>query len=149
MILLFPWSRKTTDGRPSPKNYPYWAEVVKAFPDKVHQLSCYDEPSVPGCLMRSNDLLLAEIKNLLNNCNTWMSVDNFAHHLAWSIDKKGVAIFGSSDPNIFGHQENINILKDRRFLRQRQFGLWAEEQLDPKIFVSPDIVIEAVSKLLH
>jgi ADP-heptose:LPS heptosyltransferase len=77
-----------------------------------------------------------------------MSVDNFAHHLAWSAGKPGVAIFGSSDPIIFGHPENINLLKGRQHLRARQFGLWSEEQWRPEIFVPPSEVVSAVLKLL-
>lgn len=64
-------------------------------------------------------------------------------HLAWSIGQPGVAIFGPSDPNIFGHVENINLLKDRRYLRERQFWLWSQYEPNPEAFVDPKVVIAA------
>jgi ADP-heptose:LPS heptosyltransferase len=150
MIIISPWSRKTTDGRPSPKNYPFWAEVVKAFPGQIHQVSCTGEPDIPSCQLRSNDLKLSQIEELIRSCETWVSVDNMTHHLAWSIKKPGIVIFGPSDPNIFGHPENINLLKDRKFLRSRQFGLWAEDQWQHEIFVPPQEVVAAINyRLTH
>ena len=148
MILIAPWARNTTNGIQSPKNYPYWEDVVNGLRDKVIQISCNDEPNINGCSQRYNDLSLDKIELLINECNTWISIDSFLPHLGWSLGKPGVVIFGLSDPLIFGHSENINLLKDRKYLRKRQFGLWAEEQFNPDVFVSPDQVVDAVNKLI-
>lgn len=147
-ILLFPWASKTTDGKMSPKNYPYWDEVASAFPGRVHQISLCDEPSVKGCHKRSDNLSLPDIERLIIECDTYITVDSFAAHLGWYVKKKGVVIFGVSDPIIFGHPENINLLKDRKYLRVRQFGLWAEESLNKEAFVDPELVINAVNVVL-
>lgn len=147
MIAIFPWSRTTTDGKPSPKNYPYWPEVVRGLVktgQEVLQVSCTGEPDVAGA-RRENDLPLRKIGELMQAADTWISVDNFAHHMAWTLGHSGVVIFGSSDPTIFGHPENINLLKDRRFLRKWQFRLWCQENPNPDIFVGPEAVIRAVS----
>lgn len=145
MILIFPWARKTTDGKLSPKDYPYWPEVVRLFASKdikTHQVSCAGEAGI-SCDTRSDDLSLAKIQAALKECESWISVDSFVPHMAWSIGEPGVAIFGLSDPWIFGHPDNINLLKDRKFLRKRQFGLWSQETPNPKAFISPDIVVTA------
>jgi ADP-heptose:LPS heptosyltransferase len=146
LILISPWSRKTTDGKLSPKNYPHWPAVVEALAKAgydVLQLSCKGEADVPLAARRDN-LPLSEIALLMNECQTWASVDNFFHHMAWTVGEPGVVIFGSSDPEIFGHAENINLLKDRRFLREWQFRHWSQESIRPEIFVGPEAVVGAV-----
>jgi ADP-heptose:LPS heptosyltransferase len=150
MILISPWSRNTTEGKPSPKNYPHWAEVVsglsKAGYDTV-QVSCAGEADVPG-VRRVDDLRLSDIAELMRSCETWISVDNFFHHMAWTLGIPGVVIFGMSSPIIFGHVGNTNLLKDRHFLRLRQFGLWSQEPPNPKAFVDPQVVVDAAVSLI-
>lgn len=146
MILVSPWARNTTEGRPSPKNYPHWKAVVDGLSKIGHELiqvSCSGEPDVPGVARRMNNLPLKQIAELLKTCKTWLAPDNFLPHMAWTIGQPGVVIFGPSSPDIFGHPENINLLKDRRFLRARQFGLWSQENPNPEAFVAPEIVISA------
>lgn len=146
MILIFPWSRNTSEGKPSPKNFPYWGETVAGLAASGHevlQLSCAQEAAVPGA-RRMDDLPLEKIAELIKSSETWLSVDNFAHHMAWTLKEPGIVIFGMSDPAIFGHPENINILKDARYLRARQFGLWSQEPENPAAFVGPQAVLEAV-----
>jgi ADP-heptose:LPS heptosyltransferase len=114
----------------------------------VWQISCAGEPVVKGCTKRFDNLTLAEIVRLLRECRTWMSVDNMFQHLAWSIGHRGVVVFGPSDPLIFGHAENVNLLRDRKFLRDRQFGLWSEIPWQPEIFSPPDAVVRAVESIM-
>lgn len=144
MILIFPWAANTTEG-PSPKNYPYWDSVVAHLSKAGHsvfQVSRTGEKDVPGTT-RKNDLSLDQIAKLMKECETWLSVDSFAHHMAWTLGEPGVVIFGSSDPLIFGHPENINLLKNRKYLRVQQFWLWSQENADPDRFIGPEAVISA------
>lgn len=145
MILIFPWAANTTDKKPSPKNYPYWDSVVAHLLKagySVVQVSRTGEKDVPGTT-RKNDLTIDQIAKLMKECETWLSVDTFAPHMAWTLGEPGVAIFGSSDPLIFGHPENINLLKNRKYLRAQQFWLWSQESADPDRFVGPEAVINA------
>lgn len=151
MILISPWSRKTTDGKTSPKNYPHWPNLVVELRNlkmKLVQVSQEGEMDI-GADERLNDLPLDRIYQLLTTARTWVSVDNFWHHMAWTRKVPGVAIFGPSDPEIFGHPENVNVLVDRRQLRKRQFGLWSQEACRPEIFPSPAVVMSAVRSLLR
>jgi hypothetical protein len=146
LILVSPWSRVTTDGKPSPKNYPWWPEVVAALMRRgfeVVQLSRKGEPRVPGA-RHMDDVTLAGIATLMYGCETWIAVDNFFPHMASYLGQPGVAIFGFSDPEIFGHPENINLLKDRRYLRQWQFRHWSQQEPNHDVFVGPDVVMNAV-----
>jgi len=152
-ILIFPWAKRTPNNYKSPKDYPHWSllthKLIELKPDiKIMQLSCKDEPVIDGNIERNDDLKLSTIKRLLQECKTWISIDSFAPHLAWSIGKRGVVIFGYSDPLIFGHPENINLLKDRKYLRNRQFGTWNEVQPCLDIWIQPEEVINAVLSLL-
>lgn len=146
MILISPWSRKTTAGGDSPKNYPYWDSVASNLVKAGHQViqvSCSGEKDITG-IKRANDLPLATIAEMMKVCATWISCDNFWHHMAWTLGQPGVVIFGSSDPEIFGHPENINLLKHRKYLREQQFWLWSQDNPDPERFVGPEAVIHAV-----
>jgi hypothetical protein len=46
---------------------------------------------------------------------------------------------------IFGHPENINLLKDRNNLVENQFLWWENTEHDANKFVSPEIVIESLN----
>lgn len=145
MILIAPWGKSTTEG-PCPKNYPYWPQVVQQLKSnrrQVHQVSCKGEPSVDGCDRRSDNLPIPELEELLRKCDTFISVDSMIQHLAWSIGEPGVVLFGLSDPEIFGHNIHINLLKGRRYLREQQFWLWSQVQAKPEAFVPPEQVVAA------
>lgn len=143
MILIFPWSRMLLPGgKPSPKNYPYWPEVVSALKSRWEciQVSSSREPGI-GCAARIDDAKLPRIAKMLEDCSTWLSVDSFVPHMAWTLKQPGVVIFGPSDPKIFGHPENINLLKDPRYLRRWQFRHWSQVAPDPEAFLRPETVV--------
>lgn len=72
---------------------------------------------------------------------TSYSLDSFFQHLAWKEGKKGIVLWSVSDPNIFGHPTNINLLKDRANLAKNQFLWWDYTEHDPNKFVKPDEII--------
>lgn len=145
MIIIAPWARQIRTGKPHPKNYPYWKEVIQLLGgEEIIQVGIDgEEQLVPD--FRKN-LTLSELSTLLHQCRTWCAVDSFFQHLAWDQEKPGVVIWGQSDPEIFGHAENINLLKDRKYLRERQFWLWEQTELILESFVDPDIVVKALKK---
>jgi ADP-heptose:LPS heptosyltransferase len=49
---------------------------------------------------------------LLDRCLTWISIDTFLQHGGHAVGKKGIALFGSTKPKMFGHDSNINIYHD-------------------------------------
>lgn len=142
-ILIFPWAKAIRNNQQHPKNYPWWPELIKLLQQGGHhvtQVGLAGEPQlVPD--FRIN-LPIAELEKLILEYNTWFSVDSFGQHLAWSVSKKGIAIFGPSDPNIFGHVENINVLKDRKYLRERQFWWWEQDQFREDCWVEPEKIYQ-------
>lgn len=130
------------NGQKHPKNYPYWEEVIRNIKEPIIQVGVNGElPMVED--FRKN-LPLYELSLLVSQCKTWISVDSFFQHFCWDIGKTGIAIFGQSDPNIFGHPENINLLKDRKYLRDKQFWIWEQAEYIEEAFVGPEVVLEAL-----
>lgn len=139
MIIISPYSKKMPDGKPNPKNYPFWPELIALIDEPIIQIGIEGENQlVPD--FRKN-LSIAELKDLLKECRTWISCDSFFQHLAWSEKKQGIVLWSITDPLIFGHPENINLLKDRSYLSPRQFVWMSEQTFNLDAFVSPEEVI--------
>jgi len=140
MIIISPWSQKLKNGKNNPKNYPYWKELVSLIDEPIIQIGVTGEESlVDDCRF---DLNMKELEKLVFECRTWIGVDSFFQHFCWDLGKPGIVIWGQSDPNIFGHSENINLLKDRKYLREKQFWLWEQAEYKEEAFVSPEIVLK-------
>jgi ADP-heptose:LPS heptosyltransferase len=146
-IIISPYSQKLRNGKtPNPKDYPYWKEVIHQLHDlKYNTIQIGVQGEAPlGCHQFHQNLSLDQLKITLDTAVTWASVDNFFHHFAALHKKPGVAIFGKSDPTIFGHSQNINLLKDRVFLRAQQFDIWETEEFNKDAFVLPPVVVQSV-----
>ena len=57
-------------------------------------------------------------------------------------EKKGIVLWSVSDPNIYGHPENINLIKDRSYLVENQFLWWELVSYNPDAFVKPKEVVK-------
>lgn len=144
-IVIFPFAKTMREDKQHPKNYPWWPEVVTKLTDLGHniiQVGTIGEPQLTDDFRAG--LSLTELADLVKSCDTWIGVDSFGQHFCWDLGVRGVAIFGQSDPNIFGHTENINLLKSRDYLRDKQFWLWEQAEFNGESFVSPDLVVAAV-----
>ena len=150
IVLISPFAKKMRTRLPdgqektNPKNYPYWKEVVQALQKNnchIIQIGVEGESSIGADEVRHN-LNLHDLQKLLNSCDSWISVDSFFQHLAWDCGKPGIVLFGQSDPNIFGHPENINLLKDRSYLREKQFWWWEQCEYKEDAFVKPAEVLK-------
>lgn len=144
MIVIAPFARGMRNGMPHPKNYPYWSEVISRIDETVVQVGVEGETQLVPTFHKN--LSLSELAELVNQSRTWISVDSFFQHFCWDLKKPGIVLFGQSDPNIFGHPENVNLLKDRKYLREKQFWLWEQCDFIAESFVDPDVVIEALKQ---
>lgn len=144
-VIISPFSRPLRNGKRNPKEYCWWIEVIQSLKDKglyVIQIGA------PGEIQLTDDfrpgLKLKELAELMLQCRTWIAVDNFMPHFGALNKKPGIVLWGKSDPLIFGHSQNHNLLKSRSFLRKNQFGIWEEEEYSPDVFVAPEEVISYV-----
>lgn len=142
MIIIHPYSRSLNNGKRNPKDYPYWEEVIFAIQSDKQQIIQIGEPKETPLVGNIVTIPLKEIKKLVRECDTWISVDSFFQHLAWREGKRGIVLFGPSDPKIFGHSENINLYADRKYFRPHQFQTWEECDYNENAFVTPEKVIE-------
>jgi len=144
MIIIAPYAQKLRTGKQNPKNYPYWETLIEMIKEPIIQVGVAGEKQlVPD--FRTN-LPIPELRKLIRECRTWIGVDSFFQHLAWDEGKKGIVLWGPSDPLIFGHPENINLLKDRSHLVENQFIWWeATEHLNER-FVKPKEIIDRLKE---
>ena len=150
-VVISPFSRKMRNNeKRNPKDYPFWEDVVKALQsDNIHviQIGISGEDSI-GADVFLKDMPLEKLSKTISECDVWVSVDNFIQHYATRI-KNGIVIWGFSSPKIFGYEENINLVKDPNNFRERQFGQWEKLKHDPSVFVTQDIVLNAIRKKIN
>jgi len=145
-ILISPYSKAMRNGKRNPKNYPYWETVISMLQrKKIHvvQIGVKGEEKLGAneCVF---DKSFDELAEMVKVCKTWASVDNFFQHFCYLHDKPGVVVFGRSDPNIFGHKTNDNLLKDRIYLREKQFNFWEQIEYSDECFVDPLLVVDTI-----
>ena len=129
-ILIVPGNNKNA------KSYPHWDRLLELLGD--HEIK-----KIEGILKEQ------EIIDWVNWCEVWISIDSFLQHLVSHYKlKRGIVIWGKSDPEIFGYKTNINLLKDRKCLRAEQFKWWKDEPIDPDVFVPPEMIVEALKTML-
>lgn len=145
-ILIAPYAKKLRNNGRNAKDYPWFKDVIRLLHDhELAQLGVDGEKWMVSRGFFSQPL--SRIKELLREWDTWISVDSFLPHLAHHVGKRGVVIWGVSDPLIFGYPENINLLKDRKYLRKNQFDHWEAQPYSEEPFVDPEVVINAVNEL--
>ena len=142
MIIIHPFAKKLVNGKENPKNYPYWEELIQKISKSIHivQIGVEGEKQLVPDFRRN--LSIFELRQLIAKCDTWIGVDSFFQHLAWEQGKEGVVLWSVSDPLIFGHPENINLLKNRDYLAPNQFLWWDFTPHNPDAFVKPEEVIK-------
>lgn len=140
MIIISPYSKKLLNNRENPKNYPYWEELIALIDEPIIQVGVESEKQLVGDFRKN--LPISELRKLIQECRTWISCDSFFQHLAWDEKKPGVVLWGPSDPLIYGHPENVNLLKDRSYLAPNQFLWWEFTEHQKERFVPPQEVIK-------
>ncbi len=147
-ILLAPYAAALPTGKPNPKNFPHWAEVVgrlNTLGHEVVQIAKGGEPRIEGVAQYVVNWPLEKLNDLVNQCDTWLSVDSFLPHLcATNRLKPGIVVWSQSDHRIWGYAHNTNLLKSRDYLRQFQYAPWYEAEYEADAFVTADEVVEAV-----
>ena len=141
MLIIAPYAQKLKSGKENPKNYPYWKELIQLIGDSISMVQVGVNGEIPLVKDCRFNLSIPELKILISQCTTWISVDSMFQHLAWDCNKKGIVLFSQSDPLIFGHESNINLLKSRLYLRKNQFLWWEDVDLIEDSYIHPSEVI--------
>lgn len=151
-MIISPFPKSLSIDKPSAKMYPYWPQVIgflKAAGIYTIQIGGTGEPSL-GCDEEQFGKSFRELKDLTDSSDGWISVDNFFQHFVhYHKLKSGIVIWSKSDPNIFGYPENINILKDRKYLRKEQFKTWNDEPHELESFNTAQEVFHITQPYLN
>jgi len=130
-VILVPGVRKLRNGKRSAKDYPYWDKLIPLLKQEGYEVKeIIGEPP------------LKDLEEILKSSLTVICCDSFIQHFCWSIGKKAIVLWGVGDPLIFGHPENINLIKSRNNLRDNQFDNWENVEYHENVFVSPEKVVE-------
>lgn len=151
-IIIHPYSARLHNGAPNAKNYPYWEEVVtrlNVLGYEVIQIGGKGEDRINGVGQFIVGWPLKKLKDIVDRASTFIAVDSFFPHFVHVEcgGKRGVVLWGKSDPSIWGHAENLNLAGDPKHFRQFQYAPWTDAEFDPYVFVSPDDVVAAVQIL--
>lgn len=146
MIIISPYAKRLLSGKQNPKNYPFWKELIAMIDQPIVQVGIEGEEQLVEDFRVG--LPIVELRGLIQQCDTWISCDSFFQHLGWDEGKKGIVLWSVSDPEIFGHPENINLLKDRSCLASNQFLWWDSVDHDPAKFVGPKMVFNVLKQML-
>ena len=138
MILIHPFAKPLRNGKTNPKNYPYWAKLIALINEPIIQIGVEGEEQLVYDFRKN--LSIPELRKLIQECRIWIGVDSFFQHLAWDEEKSGIVLWSVSDPLIFGHPENTNLLENRDNLSKNQFLWWEATEHNPNSFVKPEIV---------
>ena len=143
MIIISPYAKELPRGGANPKNYVHWPQLIALINQPIVQVGVSGEtPLVPD--FRTN-LSLPELSQLILQSHTWISVDSMFQHLCWDLGKPGIVLWGQSNPEIYGHPENVNLLKGREYLFHNQFLSWDLIPQRNDCFVSPEKVVEVLN----
>lgn len=146
-ILIHAWARKLRNGNINPKNYPYWKELIELLEKDGHEIIQIGEEGEEQLVSDfRKGLKFNELKSLVKECDTWIGIDSFFQHLAWRVGKKGIVLFGQSNPRIFGHPENINLYVAERYFRKWQFQTWEEIEYNKDSFVEVNVIMKVITK---
>ena len=132
LILFFPGTAKKFKLWEDSK----WEELKKILIKDEHEVEIITE---------DKGLTYKEIAKKIKICKTFITVDSFAGHLGNAVSKRGIVLFGGTDPKIFGHKNNINICsgvyQDKQWLSNEEL----KNDLMKKITV--DEVYNAIKKI--
>ena len=156
-ILIHTACRSLTNGGPHPKNWPTenWTELVLTLQKRGYemvQLMSSGDGSVQVAQNTMIDVPLHELEKIVSNrkqCRTYICVDSFLHHMAASVGVPGIVIFSQSDPKIFGHALNFNLIEDKSYIRWNQWDRWECCNYLPSAFVSVKKVLETFDRFIE
>lgn len=145
MLIISPFAKRLLNGKENPKNYPFWEQLVAMIEEPIVQVGVTGERQLVGDFRP--DLCISDLRGLIKECRTWISVDSFFQHLAWDEGRPGIVLWGPSDPLIFGHPENVNLLRGREHLAPNQFLWWEHTEHKSDRFVGPHEVVNQLRRI--
>lgn len=151
-IVIAPYAARLPNDRPNAKNYPWWPELIRRLMAGGHdivQLGGRGETRIDGVGQFICNWPLSKLVQVIRDADTWIAVDTWLSHFCY-VERlqPGFVLFSQSDPEIWGHHQNVNLLKSRAFVREYQYAPWFDVPFNPDAFVSPEEVVRAINERL-
>lgn len=148
-IIISPFSRPLRNANKNPKNYPWWPELISCLYKQLPGKSYIIQVGMEGeekfdVESHSYNRSLDDLKVLIEQVDFFISVDNFFHHLAATVNKPGFVIFGQSDPMIFCDPLHVALCKGPSFLRDKQFDVWEAASYREDVFMTPTDIVNRI-----
>jgi hypothetical protein len=150
MILIHPYAQKLRNNMPNAKTYHRWKDLIlllKVLDSDIRQIGLPGEEQIVDKMITIPTI--KTIISLLEESHYFITIDSFLPHLAYNISKVGVVIWSVSDPKIFGYPANLNILKDSKYLRKNQFGIWEQQSFVEDAFLPPEIIVVKIKERFY
>jgi len=149
MILYAPFAARSPslNGNPSPKDYPHARQLAELLEKDYELVQVGGGNDEQVCKTFRPNPSFHDLGKLITESQTGVCVDSYLSHYYWYLGRRAIVLFGVSDPLIFGTSGNLNLLKDRKFLRPQQFDLYYGNQVNPEAFVSPEEVLKTLNSL--
>lgn len=162
-IYISPFSKPLRNEKYNSKNLKpeKWDNIVKIFKDKnfnIFQIGQGSEYKIKNVDTYIFDKNFWDLKNIINNDNILISVDNFFPHFVNYINfinsKKNLTkmnvIWSKSNPNIYGYKYNNNIFKNEKYFRSlnqgvdNQFSIWEYCEYDENSFLDEETIVNKI-----
>lgn len=101
----------------SNKMWPFgnWEALVRAMPDHTFlQIGQPDEKQVAAAIDLRGKISFREALALIKYASSFVGVDSSFAHATNAFDVPGVVLFGATTPDIWGHENNLNLYKKLR-----------------------------------
>lgn len=147
-VCIAPYAARMPNDLPNPKNPPWWAELVAMLNAEGHeviQLGVKGEPRIDGVGQCIQNFPLDKLINVIRDCDMWISVDSWLPHFCATMRlQSGIVIWAQSNPKIWGYKHNVNLLRDKAYLREYQYAHWWDCPYNADAFVTPATVMDAL-----
>lgn len=157
-ILLAPFSKPIPNGDkliPSPKDYPHWENLVSELKRtgryEFGQISVTGQPELKLVSRYHQNLTYRQMVELVQEYDTFISVDTFLPHIAHLLGKVGVVLWGMGNPKYFGYEDNLNIYKDEKYFREDKLTwmVWAYTQANENAWDKPCTVANKIKSRIN
>lgn len=140
------------NGKRNPKDYPYWQDLINLitvyYRFSIIQIGteCEQRFNNTGFFIKNPPF--KQLTQEIQAATVVICVDNFMQHMAHYYDVKCIVLWGQSDPQLFGYNENVNLVKDGKYFRPNQFDVWESTEYKEDAFLPAKEVFEHIKHLL-
>jgi ADP-heptose:LPS heptosyltransferase len=93
----------------------YWEELIRIMPDYTFlQVGLADEPQVKGAIDLRGKTTFRQAMALVKYALSFAGVNSSFSHVTNAFGIRGVVLFGPSNPEVWGQENNINLYKKWR-----------------------------------